>query len=149
MAQDELSGILVLNEISEDDGATWKVIVCEDTSQISGTSASTEKKTKCKSFSTTSNNATTVTGSGVAVANLVTGEMSYKRLQFLRDSLTPVMFRRQNQAFPAKSIIAGELTYALFEALITEVTETSSTEDAVQFNWAVASNGDVDWGVSS
>jgi hypothetical protein len=149
MAQDELSGILVLNEISEDGGTTWKTIVCEDNSQISGTSASTEKKTKCKNFSTTSNNATTVTGSGVSVANIDADEISYKRLQFLRDQRQTVQFRRQNAADADKNIIAGELSYALFEALITEVTETANVEEVVQFNWAVTSTGDIDWGIES
>lgn len=147
MAHKNLSGILVLNQISEDDGATWRTIVCEDTSQISGTSASTEKKTKCENFTTTSNNATTVTGSGVAIGDTDADEMSYKRMQILRDSLTTVLFRRQNAA--GNDLLAGELTYALFDALITEVTETSNNEESVQFNWAVSSTGDVDWGTES
>lgn len=143
----EISGVIVLNEVSTDGGATWRTIVCEDTSTITGSSASTEKKTKCGTFSTTSNNATTVSGSGVAVGDIDSGEISYQELQQLRDALTTVKFRRQNAA--SGTVGAGEITKASFDALITEVTETSSTEEAVSFTWAVTSTGVVDWGSES
>lgn len=139
----ELSGVLVLNQISLDDGINWRTIVCEDTSTINGSSASSEKKTKCGTFTATSNNATTVSGSGVAGAEIDPEEISYLEMQQIRDAGTTFLFRRQNSASGA--ISAGELTYALFDAKFTEVTETAATEETVQFTWAVSSTGTVTW----
>lgn len=147
MARQQLSGRLILNQISVDDGVTWKTIVCEKDSTITGTSASTTEKTKCEDFTVTSNDPTKVSGSGVAVGDFEATEMSYMDMQVLRDSLTEVLFRRMNSAY--SGILAGELTYAKFSAFITEVSETSTTVDSVQFNWAVISTGTVDWDSAS
>lgn len=141
----ELSGILVLNEISEDNGVNWKTIVCEDTSTINGSSATSTKKTKCKTISNTSVNPTTANGSGLASADLDPDQVSYQRMQQLRDAKTTILFRRMNAADADTGLLAGELTYAKFDALITEVTETSNSEDSVSFTWTVTSSGDVDW----
>jgi hypothetical protein len=143
----ELQGGLVLNEISEDGGSTWKIIVCEDTSQISGTSAANETQTKCGTFTAVENNAVQVTGSGVAGGDLASNQVSYLRLQQLRDAKTKIKFRRQNSA--SGTITAGEITYALFDAYVTEATETAAEGEVIQFNWAVTSTGTIDWNPNS
>lgn len=145
MAKQEISGINVLNYISEDDGATWKVIVCETESTITGTNTTSTTQTKCGPKSSTSNEPATVTGSGVAQANEDANEMSYKRLSQLRYDKTPILFRRTNSAVPANSVAAGDVSFAEFPALVTEATETSNSTDATQFNWAVVSTGDIDY----
>ena len=139
----ELQATLVVNEISEDDGATWKVIVCETDSQISGTSTANETKTKCGVFSAVEKNATVVTGNGVAGGDLASNQISYLRMQQLREAGTLIKFRRQNAL--SGTIAVGEITYALFDGYITEATETSTEGEVTQFNWAVTSTGTVDW----
>lgn len=145
MAKKEISGLLMLDEISTDGGSTWKTIVCLSSSSITGSSASTEKKTRCGVFTTTSNNATTATGSGVAVADAESNEVTYQELQILRDAMTVIKYRRQNAADVAQGITAGEITYSLFDARVTEVTETSNEEGAIEFTWTITSTGTVDW----
>lgn len=143
----EISGVLVLNEYSVDNGSTWKVIMCEDTSQISGTSTVNEKKTKCGTFTNTSNNPVTITGSGVAVGDLATNQASYQDLQKLRDAQTIVKFRRRNAV--SGTITAGEITFFMGDGRFTEATETSPTEEVTSFNWAWTSTGPVDFDVNS
>lgn len=140
----EISGLLVVNQYSIDNGSTWKTIVCEDTSQISHTSAATEKKTKCGPFTSTSLNAVNITGSGVAGANLSSTQASFQDIAKLVKSMTSVMFRRQNAADAPNSIAAGEVTYFLGTGKFTEATETSNVEESVTFNWAFTSSGDYD-----
>lgn len=137
----EISGILVLNEYSTDNGVTWKTIVCEDTSQISHTAASTEKKTKCGTFSTTSLNAAQITGSGVAGANLSATQASYQDIAILVKNLTSVLFRRRNAADVPNNVAVGEVTNFLGTVRFTEATETSSTEEQTTFNWAASTTG--------
>jgi hypothetical protein len=138
----EISGILVLNEYSTDNGVNWKTIVCEDTSQISHTASSSEKKTKCGTFTTTSLNAVAITGSGVAGGNLDADQASYLDIAALVKNLTTVEFRRRNAADAPNSIAIGEITNFQGSGRFTEATETSSTEDSTAFNWAFASSGD-------
>jgi len=139
----EGQGSLVLNEISTD-GTNWKVIVCEDNSQISGTSSTNETKTKnCGTFTGVSTNPVVVTGSGVAGADLAANQASYMDLQILRDAKTKIYFRRQNAL--AGTVAAAEITYAIFRGYVTEATETSSADDVIKFNWAVTSTGTVDF----
>lgn len=143
----EISGTLVVNEISTDSGVTWKVIICEDTSQINGTSSISEKVTKCGTYSATKPDAVKVTGSGVVVGDLVTAQVSYQQLQILRDAATVVLFRRQNSA--SGTLSAGEITYAKFSAYITEASETSAVGEVSTFNWGVTSTGTIDWDPAS
>lgn len=145
----EVSGVLVLNQISEDDGATWKTIICETESTISGTNSSSTTQTKCGPKTVVSTEPTTVSGSGVAQGNIAGTEMSYQRLQQLRYDGTTITFRRQNAADVSLGIAVGEVTYAYFDGLVTEVTETSNSTDATSFTWAVTSTGAVDFDVAS
>lgn len=139
----ELLGSFVVNEISEDGGSTWKTIVCEDTSQVSHTTATTDTKTKtCGTFTATSNNPVTVTGSGVAGGDIASNQVSFLRLSQLVENKTKIKFRRQNSA--SGTITAGEITYLLCDGYVTEATETAAEEDVVKFNWAVTSTGTVD-----
>lgn len=148
MAQ-ELSGVLILNQVSEDSGVTWKTIICETESTISGTNSSSTTQTKCGPKTVVSNEPTTVSGSGVAQGNLLPTEMSYQRMQQLRYARIPILFRRINSAEVATGIIAGEISGATFPALVTEVTETANSTDAVSFTWTVTSTGDVDFWITS
>ena len=145
----ELSGVLVLNEISEDDGSTWKTIICETESTISGTNSSSTTQTKCGPKTVTSNEPTTISGSGVSQANLDSDEMSYQRLQQLRYDRSTIRIRRQNAADVSLGITAGELEYAEFDGLVTEVTATANSTDAVTFTWAVTSTDTPDFDVAS
>lgn len=138
----ESQGTLVVNEISEDNGSTWKVIVCETDSQISGTSTANETPTKCGTYTSVENNAMTVSGSGVAGGDLSTNQVSYQRLAQLRQAKTKIKFRRQNAA--SGTLTAGEITYAMGDAYVTEATETSNEGEVTQFNWAMTFTGEVD-----
>jgi hypothetical protein len=136
----EISGILVLNQYSTDDGITWKTIVCEDTSQISITASDSEKKTKCGTFTSTSLNAVSITGSGVAGGDLSGTQASYLDLANLVTNMTPVTFRRQNAV--SGTVAEGEVTYFYGQGKFIEATETAPTEESVGFNWAFKSSGD-------
>lgn len=139
----EIQGSLVLNEISEDGGSTWKVIVCEDTSQISFTTTTNETRTKtCGVFTGTTVNAAQVTGSGVAAGDLSGTQVSFLRMAQLAYASTLIKFRRKNSA--SGTLSEGEITYAAFDGYVTEATETSAEGDITKFNWAIASTGTVD-----
>lgn len=138
----ELSGSLVLNRYSLDSGSTWKTIVCETDSQITGSSTVTETKTKtCGTKTAVDNDAMKVTGNGVAGADLAGDQASYQDMQILRDAKTRLMFERKNSA--SGSVAEGELTYTLFEGFFDNVSETSATDDVVKFSWSVTSTGTI------
>jgi len=143
----ELSGLLVLNEYSLNGSTGWKTIVCEDTSTITGSSAVNEKKTKCGTFSSVSNDSVKVSGSGVAGGDLTSAQASYQDLQILRDAQTVVYLRRQNSS--SGTIAAGEITYFMGRGRFTNVAETAATEENVTFTWEWTSSGTVDFNANS
>ncbi len=132
----------MVNEYSVDNGATWKVIVCEDNSQISHTATANVKKTKCGPFSSTSLEPAQITGSGVAGANLATNQASYQDIAKLVKAMTEVTFRRQNAADVPNGVTVGEVTYFYGKVKFTEATEVSNVEETVTFNWAATTTGD-------
>lgn len=142
-----LSGLLITDQISEDSGVTWKTIICLTNSTITGGSASTSTVTRCGTNTTTTNNATTVSGEGEIRGDVASTEISYLRLQQLRDAGTIVQFKRQNTAL--NTIAVGEIDYAAFDALITEVTASAPADGVFTFTWSVTSTGPVDWNISS
>lgn len=138
----EISGSLVLNQFSTDGGVTWKTIVCETDSEISGSNSVTETKTKnCGTVTAVDNDAMTVTGNGVAGGDLLPGQASYQDLQILRYNKTLILFERKNLA--NLSVEEAELSYALFNGYFTEVTESSPTDDVAKFSWTVTSTGSI------
>lgn len=138
----ELLGSLVLNRFSTDGGSTWKTIVCETDSQITGSSTVTETKTKnCGTKTAVDNDAMKVTGNGVAGADLTSDQASYQDMQILREAKTRITFERKNSA--SGTVAEGEITYTLFEGYFDNVSETSATDDVVKFSWSVTSTGTI------
>lgn len=138
----EILGSLVLNRFSTDGGSTWKTIVCETDSEISGTSSVTETKTKtCGTVTAVEVDAMTVTGNGVAGGDLITGQASYQEIQILRYNKTLILFERKNSV--SGTVAEGEITYALFSGYFTDVSESSPTDNVTTFSWTVTSSGTI------
>lgn len=138
----EISGSLVLNRYSLDGGTNWKTIVCETDSTINNSSTVTETKTKtCGTKTAVEKNATTVSGNGVAGADLASNQASYQDIAILGDSGDKVLFERKNAA--TGTVSEGEITYTLFEGYFNESTETSAVDDVTKFTWSVTSTGTV------
>lgn len=138
----EILGSLVLNRYSTDSGSTWKTIVCETDSEISGNSTVTETKTKtCGTLTAVENDAMTVTGNGVAGGDLSGSQASYQDLQILRNAKTKVLFERKNLV--SGTVAEAEISYALFEGYFSAVSESSPTDDVTKFTWTVTSTGTI------
>lgn len=137
----EAAGALVVTEISEDNGVTWNTIVCEEQSKFDGSTSVNETKTKCATYSAPANNAPTITGNGVAGGDLAAGQVSYQRLQQLRDANTLIAIRRQNAALGTLS--AGEITYAHGNGYVTSASETAQEGDIIKFDFTLTFTGTV------
>lgn len=139
----EVLGSLVAMWVSETNG-NFKTIVCEENSQSSTTANVTTTKTKCGPFTGVDTPEITISGSGVAGANLDANQASFKQLQAWAYSKTKLYFIRRNEADVASGVTAGELIYLDGQGYFTEVTETSAEGDVVKFNWSFATTGTVD-----
>lgn len=140
----ELNANLLVNEVSLDGGSTWKTIICEDNSQVSGTSTATTTKTKtCGAFTGVSNEPVKISGSGVSSGDVAVNQISYQQLQIYRDALQKMKFRRRNPAIG--TLGQGELSSLTCDGYFTEVTETANTGDVVKFNWVFSSTGTPDF----
>lgn len=138
----EISGSLVLNRYSVDSGSTWKTIVCETDSEITGNSTVTETKTKtCGTKTAVENDAMTVTGNGVAGGDLEANQASYQDIQILRYAKTKILFERKNLV--SGTVAEGEISYALFEGYFNQCAEQSPTDDVTKFSWGVTSTGTI------
>jgi hypothetical protein len=140
----EIKGTLVAMWLSETEGANYKTIVCEDSSQSSTTASVTTTKTKCGTFAAPETAEKAFSGSGVAGGNLAANQVSFKQLQAWCDAGTLLYFVRRNEANVASGITAGEIVYLDGQGYVTEATETSAEGDVVKFNWAFTATGTVD-----
>lgn len=139
----EIQGSLVTMWLSETDN-NYKTIVCEEGSQSSTTSSVTTTKTKCGTFSAPDTAEISISGNGVAGANLAANQVSFKQLQAWAQANTLLYFIRRNEADAAAGVTAGEVVYLDGRGYVTEATETSNEGDVVKFNWVFTTTGDVD-----
>jgi hypothetical protein len=139
----EVLGSLVTMWVSTTN-SNFKTIVCEESSQSSTTSNVNTTKTKCGSFSSVDTPETTISGNGIAGANLAANQVSFKQIEAWVRAKTKLYFIRRNEADVASSVTAGSLVYMDGQGYFTEATETSAEGDVVKFSWSFATTGDVD-----
>lgn len=143
----ELQGSFVVTEVSIDN-TTWKTIVCEDQSQLTLGSTSNETKTKCGTFTSVAGNAPQITGSGIVVGDIIpASQVTCQDLERYLKNLTLLYIRRQNSA--SGTVQAGENVYIHGQGRVTEVTETSPTDDLSKFTFTLTFSGNYTLNVGS
>jgi hypothetical protein len=148
MANLELSSTLLYIKCSDVDlataeGASGKIIACEEVNSFSGTSNVSERKTKCGTITNTDTPTYTFSVSGVAVGDLGANNVSVKQLfDWLNDN-TLIYFKFANAA-DGGTITAGEIIDAEGTFRLSSVTITSDVGDAVvTFDAEMAVTGSV------
>jgi hypothetical protein len=139
----EIQGSLVVLWLS-DTGSNFKLVTCEETSQLSATANVTVTKTKCGPFTAVDTPEKNLSGSGVVDGDPAANQVSYKQLDIWLSNKTRLWFIYQNLADVALGLTKGEAVYQDGFCYLTEVTVTAQEGDLVKFNWAIATTGTVD-----
>src|SRR5688572_29658150 len=97
MAKELLSNLVLMKVSTADDVTTnGLTIVCEEDSNVSGSSNVTERKTKCATFTGVDSPTYTISGSGVNVGDLTATEVSAQQLMQWLDAQTTIYFIYSN-----------------------------------------------------
>jgi hypothetical protein len=144
----ELQGSLVVLWLSETD-SNYKLVTCEETSQLSATANVNVTKTKCGSFTAVDTPEKNLSGSGVVDGDPATNQVSYKQLDIWLANKTKLYFIYKNMPDAGSGLTNGEAVYHDGRCYLTEVTITAQEGDLVKFNWAIATTGTVDTSADS
>lgn len=140
----ELQGSLVTLWVSTTEGANYKTIVCEESSQSSTTSNVNTTKTKCGTFTAVDTPETVISGSGVVDGSPATNQVSFKQLETWVRSKTKLFFIYENAADSGSGITKGAAVYQDGQGYFTEATVTAQEGDLIKFNWSFATTGTID-----
>ena len=146
MANLEINSALVypvISTVSVADALTnGKKIVCEESSSISSSSNVSERKTKCGTITNTDSPTRTISGSGVAAADLGADAVSVQDLLEWQEANTLLYWAFRNLA--SGTIDEDELIHMNGQARVSNVTVTSDIGDGVvTFDWELAVTGTV------
>ena len=141
-------GKYVKFEVSEDDGATWKEIVCEEelSYNVSVDFATTQTK-RCGTFKAPGIASFSASGSAVANADPTSTEVSAKDIADYVFGATKLAFRFFNVAYD--TIQEGEVFYFSGDGYFGSTDGTSPAVDYVKFNWSFEADGEVDTTIGS
>lgn len=133
MATNELQGSLLLHEFSEDDGVTWKVLVCAQAGRISSNSNITSESTKCGPIPGVGLPDWSTSGDGVANFEPTVGQVSLTDIMRWIQGTTKIRMRVQSPADGSFDI--GEKYYREGEGYISTNEEDFSDGSVVKFSW--------------
>jgi hypothetical protein len=120
-----------------------KKLVCEEDSSWASTSDVSTIETKCGNFQIAGTPTNTLSGTGVAVGDLASDEVSLQQLKSWINAQTTLYFAYQNSA--SGTLTAGVVVYCTGSGYFSSVEVTANTGDKmVKFSWEFAVNGSVD-----
>lgn len=122
---------------------TGKTIVCEESSSLASSSNVSERKTKCGTITNTDTPTRTISGSGVAVGDLGSTNISAQQLLIWQEANTLLYFAYLNEV--SGTLALGEVIYMTGTCRVSSVTNTNDIGDGVStFDFELAVTGTVD-----
>lgn len=125
MAVIESNSFLV--ELSADSGTTWKSLVCEENSSSAFETSTTNRLTKCGTFSTGSEQTASFDYTGVVKSDPAVDEVSYETMLGYWQNQTTLQLRRENPA-------GGASIYQKADVFVSSIGDESNAGDLVSFN---------------
>lgn len=141
MAVNSIQGSLVLHEFSEDNGTTWKTLVCAQGGKFESTTNVTIEKTKCGPIKGVDDPDWKMSGDAVANMYPTEDQVSYSDMLRWQQAKELIQVRLQSPADDTLSLAEGEAFYHGGEAYVTNVTIDNSNGAVVKFTWGVEGQG--------
>jgi hypothetical protein len=140
-AINEMQGALLLQEFSEDNGLTWKVLVCAQAASISSNTNVTEEKTKCGPVPGIDAPGWTASGDGVANFEPTVDQVSLTDIARWIQNTKKVWMRVQSPVEASPAFALGEKYFRQGQGYISTNNEDLGNGSVVKFSWEMAGSG--------
>jgi hypothetical protein len=139
MATNEMQGALLLHEVSEDSGITWKTLVCEQAGRVRSNTNVTTEKTKCGPIKGIDSPDWSMSGDGVA--NFATSVDQVSLTDIMRYIQNTIKVRMRVRSPAAGSYAIGEQYYREGEGYFSTNEEDIGNGAVVKFSWEFEGEG--------